>query len=147
MIKKEKSGCIVISKDNPQKILLTKASYLGDLFSFPKGHREEGETLEQCAMRETQEETGLNVNLIKKLGICEHPDFYCNELGEILFYLADSLSDEINYGLKTDDATTIFWIDYREVPGLNLVEDYKNFYLKHFKEIEKYITDKINLVS
>ena len=142
MIKKEKGGCIIISKENPQKVLLTKTSYFGDFFGFPKGHLENNETLEECAIRETREETGIKVKIIKKLGICERPDYYCNELGDILFYLADSLSDEIDYNLKEDNSTTIFWIDYREVLNINLAEDYKKFYAKHFGEIEEYILSK-----
>ena len=147
MIKKEKAGCIIISKKNPKKILLIQTDYLGNTFSFPKGHLEKGETFEQCALRETQEETGLNVNLIKKIGICEHPDYYCNELGEISFYLADSLFDEIDYSMKVDNSTTIFWVDYDEIPNMNLIDDYKNFYMEHFKEIEEYINNKIKLLK
>ena len=145
MIKKEKGGCIVISKKDPQKILLTKTDYLGDFFVFPKGHLENGESLEECAIRETREETGIKVKIIKELGICKHPDYYCNELGKILFYLAESLSDEIDYNLKEDNSTTIFWINYKEMFNINLAEDYKKFYREHFREIEEYIKTIYNV--
>jgi 8-oxo-dGTP pyrophosphatase MutT (NUDIX family) len=36
-------------------------------WDFPKGHQEEGETLGQTALRETQEETGLIVNIQEHL--------------------------------------------------------------------------------
>ena len=147
MIEKEKAGCIIISKEDPKKILLVRTDYLNNSFAFPKGHLEYGETFEQCALRETREETGLNVKLIKKIGICKHPDYYGNELGKISFYLADSLLDEVDNNIKIDNSKTIFWINYDKIPIINVIDDYKNFYIEHFKEIEEYINNKIKLLK
>ena len=64
-----------------------------------------------------------------------------------MFYLADSLSDEIDYKLKVGNSTTIFWVNYKDIINMNLMEEYKNFYLNHFPEIEEYIKNKIALNS
>ncbi len=143
MIPRQKSGCIVVSKEDPNNILVIRTTY-GDFtyLSFPKGHLENGETLEECATREVSEETGLNVKLVKELGVCVHPDYYCNELGEILFYIADSLSDDIDNKLKNDSATDVLWINYRDVLNIGLAEDYKNFYCKYFTDVDNYIKSK-----
>ena len=39
------------------------------LWSLPKGHIEEGETPEQAAVREVQEETGIQSEIAKELGV------------------------------------------------------------------------------
>ena len=49
----KKAGCILLDKNN--KVALVCKD--GKKFSFPKGHLEEGETLIECALRETEEET------------------------------------------------------------------------------------------
>ena len=113
MIKKEKGGCIIISKENPQKVLLTKTSYFGDFFGFPKGHLENNETLEECAIRETEEETKRKVKL------------YSEEVIAIDHYF-DSMNDEVDMyyyigiddGISDNDSTDthdLIWVDYDEV--------------------------------
>ena len=70
MNKKEiiKAGGVIVKKGQREtEVLLIKSSERG--FSFPKGHLEKGETLQQCALRECHEETGLDFTIIKKLPI------------------------------------------------------------------------------
>ncbi len=59
----------VVVKDN--EILFIKHRDDGKL-GFPKGWVDEGETIEEAAIRETQEETGLRgLKIVEKLGIVE----------------------------------------------------------------------------
>jgi len=48
------AGGIVV--DSRERCLMIRRN---DRWDLPKGHREEGETLEECALRETEEETGI----------------------------------------------------------------------------------------
>ncbi|MBR5134802.1 MAG: NUDIX domain-containing protein [Clostridia bacterium] len=62
-MKKEKScGALVVRcGEKERELLLIKHN--GGHWAFPKGHVEKGETEEQTAYREVQEETGLSVKI------------------------------------------------------------------------------------
>lgn len=69
-MKKVISAGGIVVRNNPNKqILLTIYTHIKGL-GFPKGHVEQGETLEQTAIREVTEETGLTeLKIAKKLGL------------------------------------------------------------------------------
>lgn len=59
---------------NPQNRLLM--IYRRGVWDLPKGKLDEGETIEECAVREVEEETGLkNIRLGKLIGITHHEYF------------------------------------------------------------------------
>lgn len=63
------AGGIIVRKNTTNEILLVIHTYSEGL-GFPKGHVEDNETLEQTALREVKEETGLtNLTIIRKLGV------------------------------------------------------------------------------
>jgi 8-oxo-dGTP pyrophosphatase MutT (NUDIX family) len=61
----KKAGCILLDIRN-KKVGLIYRENLKD-FSFPKGHLEKGETLEECAIRETAEETKRDCEIVKSI--------------------------------------------------------------------------------
>ena len=104
-----KAGTIVFSSASPEKILVLYQQKHRD-FSFPKGHMEQGETLEQCAVRETKEETGLDVILQDK--ICE-TEYHNNTDGfvKLTFFVAKSLDDS---KIKTEPGGIVYWMSFDE---------------------------------
>lgn len=58
----KKAGCILLNKQT-KKIGLVYREKQKD-YSFSKGHVEDGETLQECALRETEEETGRKCIII-----------------------------------------------------------------------------------
>jgi NADH pyrophosphatase NudC (nudix superfamily) len=64
------AGC-VICKDGKYLLVQEKKSSVYGLWNLPAGHVDEGETIEEAAIREVFEETGYRVELGKKLSV-EH---------------------------------------------------------------------------
>lgn len=66
-MKKEQSAGVVLYYRNPatHKFYYLLLHYIGGHWDLPKGKLEPGETLEQAAIREVREETGLAVAPIK----------------------------------------------------------------------------------
>ena len=68
------AGGLVIDKSGLQGLLIGRRDLKDQtrerlLWSLPKGHIEEGETPEQAAVREVQEETGIESEIAKELGV------------------------------------------------------------------------------
>ncbi len=66
----EKAGCILINQQQ-REIALVYRKKQND-YTFPKGHVELGETLEECALRETAEEAGRTCKIITTLPVMEY---------------------------------------------------------------------------
>jgi len=81
--------------DDKIEILLTQHSgHKG--WEFPKGHIEIGETAQDAAMREVQEESGVVAEVIEKAGDCEY--FYYENgqkaLKKVTYYLMNFIDQK-----------------------------------------------------
>lgn len=79
-----KAGCIVVN--DGQEVLLINDHK--KVWTFPKGHAEAGETVEQVAVRETKEETGYTVQLIKRLSDLTYTHPHDGEQIRVAMFLA-----------------------------------------------------------
>ena len=64
MSKVKKAGCILLNLEN-ESIALVYREKQND-YSFSKGHLESGESLVECAIRETAEETKFECELLEE---------------------------------------------------------------------------------
>ena len=126
---KVRATAILIEQD---KILLVEqqvGSKGNRNWSLPGGTLEQGETLEQCVIREVKEETGLDVVIKKLLYICDRID---ND-GHVVHisFAVTKLSGEITLGSEPEcDAYSIKSVCMVPIESLN---DY-GFSLK-FREL------------
>lgn len=70
--KKEHSAGGVLIRDG--RVILIKMRNLSgkEVWTFPKGHLEEGETPETAALREVKEETGLECRILRPLHVARY---------------------------------------------------------------------------
>ena len=107
----KKAGCIVANLKTKQIALIFR-DYYND-YTFPKGHLEEGETLEECAIRETAEETKRDCKIVSE--IAPYIDKYVTPRGEncvCYMYVATDIGKSDNDSTDTHD---LVWIDYDKV--------------------------------
>lgn len=66
------AGGIVVkdASDGPRILVTQHSAHKG--WDFPKGHIEKGETSEQAAVREVEEETGVKAEIIEKVDKSEY---------------------------------------------------------------------------
>ena len=66
------AGGVVIDTESgkPRVLLVHRPRY--DDWSFPKGKADKGETVEEAALREVREETGLECRIIRNLAILRY---------------------------------------------------------------------------
>ncbi len=129
-----KAGCILINKKT-MKIGLVYRKENND-YSFPKGHLEKNETLYECALRETEEETGRKCKLLskKEIGIIEYTNFEGNI--KVYMYLAidDGISNKI---IDEKDKEELVWVDYEDVMDKLTYQNLKDFWNKIEVKVRK----------
>ena len=101
---KKKAGILFFDK-NKNKVLLVQSK--GNLWGIPKGTFEEGETKEECAIREVREETGFNIDPF------ELNDNYIKVKGRAYYYYVemDETTVEVQQDYKDNDANGISWLN------------------------------------
>ena len=92
------AGGVVVRGDEVAVIVPKKLSPEGRrVLGLPKGHPDEGETMQQAAAREVREETGLEAELSEKLGDVEY--WYQRKgrriLKKVTFYLFEYRSGSV----------------------------------------------------
>lgn len=120
-----KGGCILLSKDL-KKVAIVYREKQND-YSFPKGHIEKEENIVNCAIRETEEETGRVCNLLSRtpIGIFN----YNNYEGTIKTYMYLAVDNgPINRRIKDEDKEITIWVPFDEVEEKLTYQDLKDFW-------------------
>ena len=118
------------------KVLLTQHSgHKG--WALPKGHIETGESSEQAALREVEEETGVVARVVEKVG---QTQYFYHDAGEKIFKTVTLFLMEY---ADDGEATTAFevsdkvWLPVDEVEGKLTFKDTKALWEKAKEKINK----------
>lgn len=129
-----KAGAIVVRSglNEPEVLLIYRGRQ--DDWSFPKGHCEAGETNEQTAIRETLEETGIEIELHQTL-----PDYeYQNSKGQMLvaMFLASPINEDQSTQIEREQ-DQVEWVPASEVADRLTYQSLKDYFKSVLIEVVK----------
>ncbi len=129
-----KAGCVLINRENKQIGLVYRKKC--DDYSFPKGHLEKDETLYECAIRETEEETGRKCKLVseKEIGIIEYTNFEGNIKTYMYLAIDEGLTDKV---IDEKDKENLVWVNYDDVIDKLSYQNLKDFWKKIEVRVKK----------
>ena len=109
-----------------------------EYYTFPGGHLEEGETLEEGVIREIKEEFGINVKVVRKVYELENDRVNMKEY----FFLCEYIDGEFGTGDGEEFSNNPEYKDSGEyIPEIVKAEDIKKLVLLPLEIKEKFLQD------
>lgn len=105
-------GSAVIKKDAKYLLVQEKQPKAFGLWSFPSGHVNEGETLEQATVREAKEECGIDIELHEELLVL-HPSM---QIPVLHAFRATIISGEVVF--RKDEFLDAGWFTLDEIRAM-----------------------------
>ena len=120
-MKKEASLSIIENTSNNKLLMIRHHRGINKgCINFPGGKKENNETMLDCVIRETYEETGLTIKNPVQVGYVEFPSMN--------FYVHIFKSTEFSGALKgKEDEVDVFWLDKNAIPYDEMREADRNF--------------------
>jgi ADP-ribose pyrophosphatase YjhB (NUDIX family) len=115
------STTAIVEDDRGRIVLVHRLD--NDLWALPGGGMELGESIEETAVREVREETGLNVSITGLVGIYSNPNHVMKyDDGEVrqqfsLCYTTRLIGGQLAFD---NESTDIAWLDSAEIAELNI---------------------------
>ncbi len=120
-------GCSAAIFDEKGRVLLTKRRDNGQ-WCLPSGGAEPGESVAEACEREVLEETGLNVRVMRLVGVYSHPDqltvYSETDKFQIvaLHFEAEAIGGELGLSDETSD---FCYFTMEEIEGLEMLDRHK----------------------
>ena len=114
------AGCILYRFNPTPEILLIKPRAELDAWGIPKGHKEENESLIDCAIRETWEETGLACAPETQLGSVNTTN--PKEHKRVFAFLAQPIDNMTPNPITADEIADIRWWSIDSLPQIHVYQ-------------------------
>lgn len=133
-IKRLKAGGIVLKKEGNHLFVLLLFRRKEQDWSFPKGHIDEDEGVEETIVRELKEETGLDVELVRELDSNIYINTRTNENTTTYMYLLKPL----NFDLKIEhDGDKLEWFKIDDVKNFLTYDNLKNYFDNIYQDLKR----------
>ena len=96
------AGGLVVREDGPREVLVVHRPRYDD-WTFPKGKADPGESDEDCALREVEEETGLVCELESELSSTTYTDG-AGRPKRVRYWRMRPVEGELRFAHEVDDA-------------------------------------------
>jgi 8-oxo-dGTP pyrophosphatase MutT (NUDIX family) len=110
------AGGLVVDQDRRQAVLIGRLDRHDRLlWSLPKGHIEDGETVEETAVREVKEETGISAHVLTSLGTIDY--WFVAERRRVHKTVHHFLLEAVGGELSDEDVevTAVEWVPITEL--------------------------------
>ncbi len=129
-MKKEKAcGTIIIDND---KVLLIRQKQ--GFYGFPKGHVEGNETEVETAIRETKEETNLDV-VVDESKRFEISYIVNDNIDKKVVYFLAKLTGENKVVAQEEEINEVIWVDIDKVEDILTFDNLKELWKEVLKEV------------
>lgn len=117
-MKRPKVGIAAVIRDENRVLLgLRKGKHADGTWGFPGGHLEGGESFESCAIRETEEETGIMLPAVK-LWTVENTIFHTEKRHyAVVFLTADMPAGQKVRVMEPDKCERWDWFPWTDLPA------------------------------
>lgn len=132
MYKEKSCGAIVINED---KVLLIHQ--YNDVWGFPKGHMESGETEAETAIREVKEETNVDIEIDENKRYVIHYMVKENIPKEVVYFLAKPLG-KTNIVKQASEVSDAYFENIDKVIDIISHENLKDMWKKVLEENHLY---------
>lgn len=120
---------VLINQDNKYLLVQEAKAKTYQLWNFPAGHVEIGESIEGAAVREAKEETGYDVKLLKKISI------YQKLADDVVIHTFEAKIVGGNLNLPPNEILDAKWFSFDEIKNMTdqlrksewILETIKNF--------------------
>lgn len=130
-MKKEKSCGTIIIDNNKVLLIRQKQGFYG----FPKGHVEGNETEVETAIRETKEETNLDV-VVDESKRFEISYIVNDNIDKNVIYFLAKLTGENNIIAQEEEINEVIWVDIDKVEDILTFDNLKELWKEVLKEIK-----------
>ncbi len=131
--KRPQVGVGVIIANQDEKILLAKRMTMGkDLYGLPGGHLEFGESFEECASRELEEETGLIIpkESLKYVGLVNAVHVQHNYHYLDIYIYGSCPLDQSPINMEPEKQSDWIWVSWNELKDFPLFYPLEDFFQK-----------------